>query len=768
MAGFLPLTSVKLFRLRRRRSNLVADSNHSSKKKKSKQGQFFPSPQSNAATQTNEQSYVAFPQATTSQIAEEERNDPSSPSSNSSAETIVFDPKIVNCRSLSDEPLEADDVLSVDDHIPQEGISGGGEAFQQNFQHLTTDLMTNFNHEPFNNNNLVSANAFANTVWSTEESMSNRTTAVDPLALTNDRKEPVPSFPEVEQCIPRWKKIFPWIGWIPWSKQIFCSICQTIHNLIDSKQRAIVVKIFHKDDVFKVSKSLRIHSDKTSHKTALILQNKTLISTIYFLINSHFNEFNSISEILTVLEDLLGKSVLVSPEILKCALSMLGEYLEHRVLTSLKKVKKFSVITDPCAGLLIVRWLNDDNEPEEHIISSFNSVIDKTPNEYLTTLGVNIKYQAAYATNVRCEECTRCKLTRKLPHRTPTSLRLPQLDRYLVFLWRRKLLKPFYSLGSSLCKLWLSFPHKFIEISKIISLDKLAKFPSNPDTFLEVFRYFEKFQEIAAKIYAFTGNLEALGIQKLDLSKYLWMLELFPILTKINIVLMEIKAITPFHKDFDNLCHYVGKLELFCKKIKADIKEKKIEAPVDPADIDDVFYVVQMTAKEFQQPIYHKGRSVALAYNRMTCVENLDGILTNGALNNTFVILFTAINSCFRYCDSFLQKSLTSFLKQHKELERKNANVILEYFAANKEIAKDNPIVYTFYKSMALFPFQPAKLERCLYEIKIYDYLFYRSAWAGIGPNIKNYLLTIISELNGKQLLSESDMRKWWKEKFVT
>ncbi|KAB7507473.1 hypothetical protein Anas_02605, partial [Armadillidium nasatum] len=320
---------------------------------------------------------------------EEDRAEALSPKSNSSTDTVVFDPKIVNCRTLNEDEssiLTANDLDDVEPIPMPSETCEGNSVMPNNILNIISDMS-------LNTDNISSGNAFANTVWSNETEIVIADNSSNSSSSNIDEQQtPIQSFPEIDKCIPKWREIFPWMEWDPRKKTISCSLCEGIHKKLDSSSVVIIVKIFHPDDVFSVSKQLRVHSEKYTHKTAYIIDKKEIITTLHYLATVHF-------EILLLLMKLL---------------------------------------LHPCAGLLIVRYVNENDEPEEHIISSYIGVVDKNPCEYLLSLGVSLKNLIVYVSNSRCEECQRCKGTKKAMYKHGTPARLPVIDRYLRYLWKTK------------------------------------------------------------------------------------------------------------------------------------------------------------------------------------------------------------------------------------------------------------------------------------------------------------------------------------------
>lgn len=684
-----------------------------------------------------------------------------------------FDPKIVMCESLSKEEIEVEIIdRRENNQAPLSDLSLSHAGMNNSFPQNISDLLMDFSSMKPSNMNL-----FTNTVWSHDNEKLNQNNDIQmasstPLVVSSAAKtncvQRQPSFPEVDKCIPKWEKVFPWVVWEPTIKKILCSVCQNVLQCTNPEGIVDVFEVSHPDDVFKVAKFLRAHSEKFTHKMAFILQNRSIISILYNLLIFHFSEFNSLSEILTAFNDILDdENSNISQDTIECVIVMLGQYLEDRILSSLMKCEKFSIITDPCSGILIVRYLDSDNSPREHIISSYVNTTDRTPLQHLSSLGINVSKLAFYISNARCEDCVRCKFTTKVSlSKHSSSLRLPHLDRYLMFLWRTKVLKPFYSLGLTLIKLWSLFPHKFTNVKKVVSRENLLKFASSPDVFIEIFQHFDEFKEIAKSIYKLSGNLEAFSIVSIDTSLFSWLIDIFPILTNINIMLLEIMVTYPFSKDFDNLFLCVEKLLRVCDRFKGELK-MKTNCNITSVDIEDLYKIVSMSVKEFQQPIYHKGKSIKLAVSRLSSVKNLRAFSSNSLVQNNFNILYVAIKdhlSAATNDNASVLHDLTRFLSTHNDCNKRNACDVLEYFERNPHLKSSYRKVFDYYCLLGLFAFEPARIERCPYDVKVYDYLFYRSAWSSIG-SVKHHVLTILSELCKKNSLSERDIHEWWQEK---
>ena len=642
------------------------------------------------------------------------------------------------------------------------------------------------------------SNDFSNTVWSSE--LDNDTNGLDEIywldndnsVITNESidddvvivfedlnktnekeggksviKEEVIELPQLETFLPTWKKIFPWMQWIPSHHAIICNLCGKLFAALShSALSASIKQIHNQNEIFSVSKCLRDHMDSTTHIYACtLLKDRKLMSLLVCFLRWHLLEFKDIQDIQNALQ-VVGLVKEINDSTIRTMLQLLSQYLEDSVIKKLKnRDVEYYVIADIKEGVLVVRFLND-LIAEEHLIGSFMTSNDTCPLDYLMKLGVPLKNLVGVSMSSPCDSYScKCQM-KKSTQNNDVNFRFPTKEKVVQCFWASKLLAPIYSILKTTSRVIRNYPHIFISLLR--GQQHSRKFFNFRD-FNDFLDKLPKIQEVATAIYQQNGDVSIFGLLNIDGSKLEYYKYIEPALLRF------LTSIHQYHKpskigerrNFETLHNKVKLAKNSLVELCLSLREKFLDnetyyaSVVNANDVNEFLTLIDITVLEFANNIYINCGMDCVGL--LECATALRTLNTNcpKELERMFSPNFTGLS-----VDEFtIRSELTSFFKQFDKLKNVGIYTTLQLFKNNKGLQILYDTVYLFFKRLAMLPLEnPVTYSVSLYAIRIIKKCPQMSAWSQLSDIIP-CILMVFNELAIDEEISGEKLFSWWEQK---
>ncbi|KAG7167750.1 hypothetical protein Hamer_G010137 [Homarus americanus] len=520
--------------------------------------------------------------------------------------------------------------------------------------------------------------------------------------------------PILSSCVSQCCTIFPWVA-STMSNKYFTCICTICFWGSGYEKNYKVCTGKCRDDISLIPRHLRNHESTICHemnvkKKDVVCQ---LIQSIYpYLKNNAFEGFASNSYAMCALRESksfgcylslasylsLGSYLSLETNLfVSYLIRYIAECIEIKLLTSLCKSPFFSMIIAEKKDFAILRWLNDKEEPEEHVFSTQICSPGKVMPFLLYLQERKVDTRKLISKSLCSLPASSGLSENDWSHQLPA--RWPPLKVCLTWLEKTKILKSIFSQLEALVKMCKSSYHKFIKFPEAHDLVRVKE-PYNHNCvvnekiLLFFFNNIGNLRRISREIYAETESMEALFFNKVGLKNGDSLKKFLSVLPKLHDVLGR-KAC-----DFSSLCTIL-------KELKNEIHNEMQPFKNADHEWDEALCLIDTY---INQIIF------ILDYSDQELMGIFSQKLKNLTIDNVGKILSKTMTNYDGGSDQCLQdiKHCVEFLPHYHDF---SLYLVLKLVLKNSDLHKAFPHLLTLFKKMSVLPCFNGAIEQYMFNI---------------------------------------------------